>query len=73
MVDRQREGLVEYWSGWFLRGIMGFLFLLGLWGIVASLVAGTADRQLHWMPVLTAPYLLIRYRDPDVAVIPYLS
>ncbi|GAA0304110.1 hypothetical protein [Halarchaeum salinum] len=65
-----QEWFFERWAGTILRWIMAYIFVFGvvltLSGVlslnIVSLVQGV---------ILLAPYLIIRYRDPDSTTIPF--
>lgn len=63
---------VEKWSGAALRKWMAFSAILGV--LVMILGAMSADLQfMFWSVFFIAPYLVIRYRDPESTTIPYVS
>jgi|GEM_PF-3587448 len=61
-------GIVEQWSGRLLRLLMVFLFLVGVPFFALSVV--TLDPTVFFGAALMLPYLVIRWRDPEVSTIP---
>lgn len=74
-MDEYREGLIERWSGKLLRVLMAYLFVIGVamvvYGLYLSTTASFEQPQvLIWPILMTVPYLLIRYRDPESSTFP---
>jgi len=63
-----KPGFVEYWSGRLLRALMAFLFFNALMmGVIAVI---EMSPYIIYVPFLMLPYLVIRWRDPEVSTVP---
>lgn len=63
-----QPGFTEYWSGRLLRVLMAFLFVVGVPFFLLSILA--LDPTVVFGGVLMLPYLVIRWRDPEVSTVP---
>jgi len=66
------EGFIERWSGRFVRAIMLYIFLMGIFGLLFIAVAvgiGAVDLSQRtlgiafWTVMMLAPYGVIKARD----------
>jgi hypothetical protein len=63
-----KPGFIEYWSGRLLRVLMAYLFVVGVPFFFLSVV--TLNPTVVYGGLLMLPYLVIRWRDPEVSTVP---
>ncbi|ADB63997.1 hypothetical protein Htur_5269 (plasmid) [Haloterrigena turkmenica DSM 5511] len=61
---------IEKWSGILLRKLLAFSALLGVIVLIFTAAQGNAAGVISFA-LFVAPYLMVRYRDPESTTVPF--